>query len=567
MKRLLVLASLVFIVNITHAQWQPNVRLTNQPSVSFTAFNYKSVATSGNIVHAVWYDNRDGNFEIYYKRSPDQGISWGADTRLTNNADTSWFASLAVSGSEVDVVWMDDRDGNFEIYYKHSTDGGLTWSGDIRLTNNNAISQFPSVTISGSVVNVIWQDSRDGNTEIYNKRSPDGGISWGSDTRLTNNSAGSIFASVSSSGSIVNVLWEEYRDGNAEIYNKHSSDGGLSWSADTRLTNNPAESFSPSAWVSGSDVHVVWYDVRDGNAEVYYKHSPDGGLSWGTDTRLTNNSAGSYHSSITTSGSNVHVVWYDERDGNREIYYKLSTDGGVSWGTDTRLTNNSSESSHSSVAISGQVVNVIWQDVRDGNWEIYYDRNPTGNPVCECPKPTGLTVTGITASTATINWDAVSCAVKYKLAYRKQGTATWTNAKTNINSKVLTGLDASTTYEYKVKSVCDPDGSLKSKFTAVKTFTTAAFREEAKTFVAVASLKMYPNPASSRLILEINSSAAAFATVSISNTVGQKIVIQQFALDEGINQLQLNVDDLPMGFYSVDVRAGEWTVTQKMIKE
>src|SRR6185295_2872765 len=114
------------------------------------------------------------------------------------------------------------------------------------------ISQFPSVAVSGSVVNVIWQDSRDGNTEIYYKRSPDGGTSWGSDTRLTNNPAGSMFASVSASDSSVNVLWEEYRDGNAEIYNKHSIDGGLNWSTDIRLTNNPSESFSPNTWVSGS---------------------------------------------------------------------------------------------------------------------------------------------------------------------------------------------------------------------------------------------------------------------------------------------------------------------------
>jgi type IX secretion system substrate protein len=381
MKKLFLLTAALFSVNITLSQWQPDVRLTSNPSVSITAFNYKSIAASGNMVHAVWYDDRDGNFEVYYKRSPDEGISWGSDSRLTISAGTSWFASLAASGSEVHVIWMDDRDGNFEIYYKRSADGGLSWSGDTRLTNDTAISQFPSIALSGSIVNVIWQDSRDGNTEIYYKRSPDGGLSWGTDTRLTNNSAGSIFASVSASGSIVNVLWEEYRDGNAEIYDKHSADGGLSWSGDMRLTNNPVESFSPSAWMSGSEVHVVWYDTRDGNAEIYYKRSPDGGVSWGTDTRLTTNAAGSFHPSVTASGSNVHLAWYDERDGNREVYYKSSPDAGISWGTDARLTNNISESSHPSIAVSGQVVHVLWQDVRDGNWEIYYKRNPSGNPV------------------------------------------------------------------------------------------------------------------------------------------------------------------------------------------
>src|SRR6185295_5049652 len=176
--------------------------------------------------------------------------------------------------------------------------------------------------------------------------------------------------------------------------NKHSTNGGLNWSADLRLTNNPSESFSPNTWASGSVVHVVWYDTRDGNAEIYYKRSPDGGLSWGPDTRLTNNAAGSYHTSVAASCSDVNVVWYDERDGNREIYYKHSTDTGLSWGADTRLTNNSSESSHPSVAVSGQVVHVVWEDIRDGNWELYYKRNPSGSsPCCSPPASAEATIT------------------------------------------------------------------------------------------------------------------------------------------------------------------------------
>ncbi len=78
-------------------------------------------------------------------------------------------------------------------------------------------------------------------------------------------------------------------------------------------------------------------------------------------------------------GLTVHIVWRDYRDGNDEIYYKRSIDGGLSWNADTRLTNNPASSFTPSLAISGQVVHVVWQDNRDGNKEIYYKRNPTGN--------------------------------------------------------------------------------------------------------------------------------------------------------------------------------------------
>jgi hypothetical protein len=363
-------------------QWQPDVRLTNNPFGSWTSYNNaKCVASSGTIVHVVWWDYRDGNDEIYYKRSTDAGVTWGADTRLTNCTDNSMYPSISVSGSFVHVVWQDYRDGNFEIYYKRSIDEGVNWGTDTRLTNNTAGSSCPSVAVSGSFMHISWYDNRDGNYEIYYKRSTDAGVSWGADTRLTNNSAESSFPSVTVSGSVVHVVWFDYRDGNDEIYYKRSTDAGISWGADTRLTNYSYDSEHPSVAVSGSVVYVVWIDGRDGNAEIYYKRSTDAGVSWGTDTRLTNNSAYSHHPSVTVSSSVVHIVWQDTRDGNDEIYYKRSSDAGINWGADTRLTTNTSYSWYPSVAVSSSVVNVVWMDGRDGNLEIYYKRDPSGNTI------------------------------------------------------------------------------------------------------------------------------------------------------------------------------------------
>jgi hypothetical protein len=120
----------------------------------------------------------------------------------------------------------------------------------------------------------------------------------------------------------------------------------------------------------------VWNDSRDGNAEIYYKRSINRGLNWGADVRLTNNPGGSGFPSVKSFGSAVHVMWYDSRDGNNEIYYKRSTNEGVNWGADTRLTNNSATSAHPSVSIALSSVHVVWEDNRDGNNEIYYKRNP-----------------------------------------------------------------------------------------------------------------------------------------------------------------------------------------------
>ena len=384
MKNVLLLSGLFFgilfiVPSRSQAQWQPDVRLTNDPADSYTSFNNaRCITTNGNAVHVVWTDLRDGNYEIYYKRSTNAGLSWGPDARLTNNTAYSEYPSVSVSGSVVHVVWEDTRDGNSEIYYKRSTDGGSSWEADTRLTNDPLESKLPSVSASGSIVHVVWNDYRDVNYEIYYKCSTDGGASWGADTRLTNNTAYSEYPSISVAGSAVHVVWNDFRDGSDQIYYKRSTDGGASWGPDIRLTNDSVSSQYPSVSVSGPVVYVVWTDWRDGNYEIYYKCSTDGGASWGTDTRLTNNPFTSLFPSVSVSGLFVHVVWIDSRDGNDQLYYACSTDGGASWGADTRLTDNMYFSESPSVSVSGSVVHVVWNDSRDGNTEIYYKRDSTG---------------------------------------------------------------------------------------------------------------------------------------------------------------------------------------------
>jgi hypothetical protein len=388
MKKLLFIAAAVVASYLSQAQWQPDVRLThNNAYNSICNNNAWAIAASGDTLHVVYTDM--GPFwQVHYKRSTNGGKSWGlTDTMLTSGANLPFNAAVSVSGPVVHVVWMAFVDAtNSEIFDIHSEDGGSTWGANTRLTYAPLESYCPSLAISGSVLHLVWMDERNdpadlGNYDIFYKQSSDGGLTWGSDTRLTTKfpAAYSGLPCVAVSGSLVHVVWEDNRDGNGEIYYKRSTDGGLSWGADTRLTNDPADSWDPCLALSDSVLHIVWYDYRDGNSEIYYKRSTDGGTTWGNDTRLTNAADTSENPSVAVNGSLVHVVWEDNRDGNSEIYYKVSTDAGLTWGADTRLTNNFAISLNPSVALSDSVVHVVWMDGRYGYPDILYKRNPTGN--------------------------------------------------------------------------------------------------------------------------------------------------------------------------------------------
>lgn len=367
------------------SQWLPEIRLTNAPGISYTSYNNSwPIAAKGDTVLVFFSDTRDGNDEIYYKKSFDGGDSWSIDSRLTNAPSLSWCPSACITGTTVHVVWYDNRDGNNEIYYNRSTDAGVSWVQDIRLTNSSGYSGTPSLAVSGSVLHLTWEDGRDGNNEIYYKRSTDIGLTWEPDIRLTNALQTSEFPSIAASGLSVQICWDDRRDGNYEVYFKRSTDGGVSWEADKRLTNNILSQFYSCIGISGSKTHIVWYDNRFGFEEIFYKRSTDGGVTFGPDTRLTNTTSVSEYPNIAVNGNNVHIVWDDDRNNSAsDIYYKRSLDGGTTWESDLRLTTTPTTwRDFAAITVSGTELHVVWEDTRPGDgWEIYYMKNETGNPI------------------------------------------------------------------------------------------------------------------------------------------------------------------------------------------
>jgi hypothetical protein len=309
-----ILKTFVFLISAVsaNAQWQADDRLTIDSAISKTSYNNaSSVAANESNVHVVWYDNRHGNYEIFYKRSTDDGVSWGTDTRLTNNFASSTTPSVSAVGQLVHVIWEEFRDGNSEIYYKRSSNGGSHWGADIRLTTNSFSSRYPSLSVSGHKIHVVWNDDRNGsgNNEIYYKRSTDAGQSWGTDTRLTNNSHFSYFPTISVYQENVHVAWNDNRDGHMEIYYKRSTDGGLFWGPDTRITSYSSNPSSNSISASGPHVHLTYIDQRNSQTKVYYKRSPDGGTSWGPETSLSINYQDCVNPYIVASGQSVHFVY------------------------------------------------------------------------------------------------------------------------------------------------------------------------------------------------------------------------------------------------------------------
>ncbi len=85
--------------------------------------------------------------------------------------------------------------------------------------------------------------------------------------------------------------------------------------------------------------------------------------------------------------------------------------------------------------------------------------------------PSGLSAGSVSETGATISWSGASGANSYNYQYRESGTTTWTTANTGSTSATLSGLTASTSYDYQVESVCTGETS---GYSSTSTFTTTS---------------------------------------------------------------------------------------------
>ena len=88
-----------------------------------------------------------------------------------------------------------------------------------------------------------------------------------------------------------------------------------------------------------------------------------------------------------------------------------------------------------------------------------------------CNTPSGLASSNVASTTATVSWGAVSGALSYNLEYKTAAAAAWTLFNTASTAVNLSGLTTSTTYNFRVTTVCSNGNSAVS---AAASFTTQA---------------------------------------------------------------------------------------------
>jgi hypothetical protein len=354
-----------------------------------------AVAVNQDNVHVVWRYNSGSTRDIVYKKSTDGGRTWCPMITLGSSPDIAQLPQIALSQNNIHVVWEDRQDVN-GVYYRNSTDGGESWNPARRITPNiypwDAVA--PDIFVNNSNVHIVWNDFRDGaDGEVYYRRSLDNGITFDNgqgvdqDRRISFSPATVTKPLIGGYQSNISVAWMDERNGNFEIYWEISKDNGNTWEdglgnigVDRRITFTSV--FDYAIAMNGSKIHFVWSKQTwpGPTYTLYYCNSTDNGVTWNTPIILTGPTPLINAPDIDISGDLIHIVWHDRRDDgtHNEIYYKNSTDGGISWGSDIRLTFNNTEwSDCPKIAVQNDTRHIVWFNWYGSNLrDVFYKRHP-----------------------------------------------------------------------------------------------------------------------------------------------------------------------------------------------
>jgi hypothetical protein len=259
----------IFYKKSTNGGWSWTTRRLTWNS-GWSSYQAITTDTSDNI-HIAWADDTPGNFEIFYKKSTNGGSSWSTQRLTWTSGLSTGLAIAADLGNNIHIVWSDSSSNHYEIYYKKSTNGGSSWTTK-RLTWSSGHSLNPVMTVdSNNHIHVVYEDETPGNYETFYKKSTNGGSTW-TTKRLTWNSGMSSTHAISTDPSNnIYIAFSDKTPGNFEVYHMKSTNGGTSW-AKKRLTWNTGDSLHPMiALDSSNNIHLVWDDETPGNAEIYYR--------------------------------------------------------------------------------------------------------------------------------------------------------------------------------------------------------------------------------------------------------------------------------------------------------
>jgi hypothetical protein len=287
--------------------------------------------------YVAWSSKRRRQVDLVVRSSSD-GLSWGDERRITNDADEDYYPAMMQSADGVfHVAWfrLQRRSGRTDIWYSRSADGS-TWAAPVPISTAGQDWAPTMYQDAGGVLWIVWSSNGTQNRELVAAQSTDGGGRWSAPTQLTHTADEDEFPHVAIASNGERVLaWTRYRpgsrrpayyrDASAEIVTATSRDG-LTWTEPTVCSPpDPRDrqvEFAPFVFpgAQAGQVFVSWTSSRSGRrGDILVR---DIGSLDTPVRQLTTYKGSDYSGKIvaTAQPGEYVMVWTSTRKGKTDIF-------------------------------------------------------------------------------------------------------------------------------------------------------------------------------------------------------------------------------------------------------
>lgn len=305
------------------SSWQPEQEISADAGSEWQW--EPSLAVDAGTVHLVWQDAEDGDWDIHYRsRSP--GGVWGTETTLSVDAGTQAdeYPSVAANGGKVYVVWSRSAPDP-DIYFREYDGSSWLAQQEISVESGVSVQGHPVIAADASGQYVVWEDLGGGDYDIaYRARS---GPSWGSVQEISQDvgAQAQTLPYVTADNGAVHAVWTLQSGADQDIQYRGNSGG--TWGAIQEVSQDTGTEFQDvsQAFALGGQLHVVWADHGDGDWDIRYRSLQSGTWSSIQEVSVDAGSPDQWDPAVSAEGTHLHVVWEDQSDGDKDIYYRQGT--------------------------------------------------------------------------------------------------------------------------------------------------------------------------------------------------------------------------------------------------
>jgi len=340
---------------------------------------YPQISSSSNNIYIVWQESVGSygttNYDIFFKKSNDDGKSFGSPINLSDNIGFSEHPQIASVGNHVYVIWVDDSSGQREVMFSKSLDSGKTFSNRIVVSQNSLGPYHAELAAKGQNVYIVWNSfGMETSNVILLAKSNDEGKNFGELIEIGEGDT-ETYPKIAANDNEYYITWDrrDHKDTEILLSKGHKDYNIQNVTQIEKLNNEDVDGGESQVAADANRVIVTWTsNIPINKKYVYISSSMNNGNDFGDNIPISSTNSSNVENIIIDDNS--YIVWQDNIDGNHDIFYTKANTNGISIDKPLNVSNNIGISECPSIAVSTSAIHMIWEDDTTGNHEVLYKR-------------------------------------------------------------------------------------------------------------------------------------------------------------------------------------------------